>query len=215
MATMFEVPQQALVEGVKEELKNVKEIQPPTWAAFVKTGAHRERVPSQEDWWHMRAASVLRLIALRGPIGVSKLRVKYGGKKNRGVKPERFRIASGNILRKVLQQLEKAGLAKQAEAGVHKGRVITPAGQKLLDKAATGIAKLKPKAEVKAKPEAKKEEKPKAEAKPKAEEKAKPEAKKKEEKPKAEAKPEAEEKAKPEAKKEEEGKKEEKPAAEE
>ncbi|MCK5025028.1 MAG: 30S ribosomal protein S19e, partial [Nanoarchaeota archaeon] len=153
MATMFDVPQQELVEGVKEELKHSKEIQPPSWAVFVKTGASRERVPSQDDWWYMRAASVLRLIALRGPIGVSKLRVKYGGKKNRGVKPARFRIASGNILRKILQQLEKAGLAKQAEAGVHKGRVITPAGQKLLDKAATGIAKLKPKAEVKAKPE--------------------------------------------------------------
>ena len=173
MATMFDVSQQELVEGVKEELKNSKEIQPPSWAVFVKTGASRDRVPSQDDWWHMRAASVLRLIALRGPIGVSKLRVKYGGKKNRGVKPERFRIASGNILRKILQQLEKAGLAKQAEAGVHKGRVITPAGQKLLDKAATGIAKLKPKvevkekpAEVKAKPEEKKEKPAEVKAKP-------------------------------------------------
>ncbi|MEA3514870.1 MAG: 30S ribosomal protein S19e [Nanoarchaeota archaeon] len=170
MATMFDVPQQELVEGVKEELKNSKEIQPPSWAVFVKTGSSRERVPSQDDWWHMRAASVLRLIALRGPIGVSKLRVKYGGKKNRGVRPERFRIASGNILRKILQQLEKAGLAKQAEAGVHKGRVITPAGQKILDKAATQIAKLKPKPEVKAKPEVKKVEEGKKE-KPAAEEK--------------------------------------------
>ncbi len=161
MATMFDVSQQELVEKAKEELKKIKDIQPPSWAPFVRTGLHKERTPSQDDWWYMRAASVLRVIVLKGPIGVSKLRKRYGGKKDRGVRPGRFRIASGNIIRKILQQLDKAGLTKQAEIGVHKGRIITPAGQKLLDKAATELVKQKPKPEPKK--EAKKEEKPKPE----------------------------------------------------
>ena len=123
---------------------------------------HNERIPLQDDWWYRRAASILRIIALRGPIGVSKLRTRYGGKKNRGVRPERFRIASGNIIRKILQQLDSASLSKQAVIGVHKGRVITPSGQKLLDKCATDIFKNKPKAKPKAeepKQEKQKEEK--------------------------------------------------------
>ena len=74
MATLFNVSQQALVERLKEELKNISEVSPPEWAKIVKTGSHKERRPSQEDWWYLRAASILRIISLRGPIGVSKLR---------------------------------------------------------------------------------------------------------------------------------------------
>jgi ribosomal protein S19E (S16A) len=45
-------------------------------------------------------------------------------------------MASGNILRKILQQLEKAGLAKQAEVSGHKGRIITPKAASLINTAA-------------------------------------------------------------------------------
>jgi small subunit ribosomal protein S19e len=60
-----------------------------------------------------------------------------------GYKPSRFVKGSGNIARKSLQQLEKAGLIKQVQRGVHKGRVVTPVGQKLLDSIATQISKVK------------------------------------------------------------------------
>ena len=198
MANIFDVSQQALVEKTKEELKKLEEIKPPQWAAFVKTGVHKERTPSEEDWWYMRAASVLRVVAMTGPIGVAKLRTRYGGKKDRGVKPSAFRVASGNILRKILQQLDKAGLTKQVEIGVHKGRVITPAGSKLLSLAAGQLPKPeKPK-------EPKKEAKPKEEKKPEAADK--PKAEPKEEKKPAQAEPAAkepkEDKAAQEAKKE-------------
>jgi small subunit ribosomal protein S19e len=93
------------------------------------------------DWWHVRAAAVLRSVGRLGPVGVSKLRGKYGGKKNRGHKPNQFQKGSGNIIRKVLQQLEAAKLIKQTKVGVHKGRVLTPEGHSLLDKAAVGIMK--------------------------------------------------------------------------
>jgi small subunit ribosomal protein S19e len=102
---------------------------------------HKERPPLKEDWWYMRAASVLRKVSILGPVGVEKLRTKYGGKKNRGHKTEHRFKGSGNIVRKVLQQLEKAGLIKKGDKGVHKGRVITPKGISLIDKAAVRIYK--------------------------------------------------------------------------
>jgi len=138
---IYDVNPQSLVKRTAEELKKVSAIKPPVWANFVKTGMSRERQPMQNDWWHIRAASVLRRIFKDGPIGTEKLRTKYGGRKNMGMAPEHFFPAGGSHLRKILQQLEKAGLAKQVEKGVHKGRVITPQGMKLLETAANAIMK--------------------------------------------------------------------------
>lgn len=139
MPTIFDVSTNDLLAQVAKDLKEVPEIQPPEWAAYVKTGVHKERAPQDPDWWYMRSAAILRTVRMKGPIGVSKLRTKYGGRKNRGHKPDAFRLASGNVLRKVLQQLEKAGLLKQAVKGVHKGRVATPKGISLLDQSAGKI----------------------------------------------------------------------------
>ena len=145
---MYDVDPQELISKAAEELKKIPEMKAPLWAAFVKTGMHKERPPVNEDWWYFRGASVLRSIYRFGPVGVSKLRTKYGGKKNRGVKKEHFYKGSGSILRKALQQLEKAGLVKFAEKGVHKGRVITPKGKTFLDKIATQIHGIRPKQEI-------------------------------------------------------------------
>ncbi|MGB9675049.1 MAG: 30S ribosomal protein S19e [Candidatus Nanoarchaeia archaeon] len=140
MTSPLDVPAQELAKEVAQELK--QKIKPPAWAQFVKTGVHKERPPLAEDWWFTRAASILRTIYRYGPIGVSRLRTKYGGAKNRGVKPERFRKASGAIIRKILQQLETAGYITKSNTK-KKGRVITPAGLSLLTKAALKIKKLK------------------------------------------------------------------------
>jgi len=169
MATIYDVDQQELIEKAAEELKKNENIQPPEWAGYVKTGVHKERSPASEDWWYMRSASVLRIIYKQGPVGVAKLRVRYGGKQRRGHKPARFARGSGSIIRKVLQQLEKAGYLKKEDKAAHKGRIISPQGKSFLDKVASSIYKKvgKPKVEVKevAKPEVKKEA-PKVEAKP-------------------------------------------------
>ena len=149
-----------LIKRTAEQLK--KQIQKPAWSDYVKTGAHNERPPSDRDWWYVRAAAVLRAIAKLGPIGVSKLRTKYGGARNRGVKPEQFRKGSGAVIRKILQQLEKAQLIKQDVIGKRKGRVITAAGKKLLQSVAKEIQKEapKPKAPVPVAPPKKEEPKP-------------------------------------------------------
>ena len=157
MTTMYDVEAQELIEKAAEELKKIPEISAPEWAPFVKTGMHKERPPVNNNWWHIRVASVLRTVYRLGPVGVSKLRNKYGGKKNRGVKKEHFFKGSGNILRKSLQQLEKAGFVKFAEKGVHKGRIITPKGKSFLDKIAAQMQGQMPKQESKSlqKPETK------------------------------------------------------------
>ena len=124
-----------LINKAAEELKKIESIKAPDWARFCKTSCAKERPPVDRDWWYKRSASMLRRLYIsKGPIGVSKLRKKYGDRTNRGHKPDKFYRGSGNIARKILQQLEKSGFAKKAEIGVHKGRVITPRGKSFLDK---------------------------------------------------------------------------------
>ncbi|MBS3064477.1 MAG: 30S ribosomal protein S19e [DPANN group archaeon] len=137
MVSLFDVSPQVLAKETATELKG--KFEAPSWASIVKTGANKERPPLQSDWWHLRAASILRTIYKDGPVGVSKLRSRYGSRKNRGVKPHKFTKASGNIIRKILQQLEKTGLVQQKKIGVHKGRIITPAGASLLSRAASKV----------------------------------------------------------------------------
>ena len=129
----------ALIEAVAEELKKLPEVEAPEWSQFVKTGVDRVLPPSNDDWWYVRAASVLRKVAIIGPVGVNKLRRKYGGRYRRGYKPAKFSQGSGKIIRVVLQQLEKAGLIKQTVVHGHKGRVIEAKGTTLLALAAKGL----------------------------------------------------------------------------
>lgn len=131
MASHYDIDPQVLVPAVAAKLESVLGAV-PVWTNFVKTGHGKERLPVQENWWYLRAASVLRTVALKGPIGVAKLRVRYGCRKRRGHKPEEFSLASGNILRKILQQLEVAGFVVNQKEGVHKGRRLTPKGEALL-----------------------------------------------------------------------------------
>ena len=153
MVSIYSVDPNSLIEKVAQELKKSDLVQPTDWAKFVKTGVAKERPPVDEDWWYIRAASILRSVFKLGPVGVSKLRTKYGSKKNRGVKPEKFKIASGNIIRTILQQLEKEGLVMQNKDDKRKGRVISPKGQSLLEKAAASLSeKRSSKSAVKKKP---------------------------------------------------------------
>ena len=129
------------IEQIAQDMKEISEISAPDWAQFVKTGPHKQRQPQNKDWWHMRVAAVLRTVGARGPVGVNKLRKKYGGRQRRGHKPARFARAGGSVLRKSLQQLEKAGLVQQVDLKGHKGRVVTAKGQSLLAQTAKKVTK--------------------------------------------------------------------------
>ena len=139
MANALEVNANELIKRVATQLKENKEIQPPVWAGIVKTGRHVERPPVEKDWWYTRSAAVLRSVYKLGPIGTSKLRTKYGGRKNRGYKPEHFYRGSGAIIRRVLQQLETAGLVKSMQNAKNPGRKMTPQGKSFIDKIASQI----------------------------------------------------------------------------
>jgi small subunit ribosomal protein S19e len=141
MTHIMQVDPQKLIVLTSKQLKSQKLVEPLDWAPFVKTGIAKERLPVDSDWWYVRSAALLRSVARLGPVGTQKLRTKYGSRKNRGHKPEKFYKASGSIIRKILQQLEKSQLIKQVQVGVHKGRVLTPKGVSFLDKIAVGIAK--------------------------------------------------------------------------
>ena len=137
MPTPYDVPPAILIERLAKYLKdNVDAVRPPEWALYVKTGVHKERPPQNSDWWYIRCASLLRKVYVKGPIGVEHLRAEYGGRKDRGVKPEHTRKGSGAIIRKALQQLEEAGLVETVKG---EGRIVTPEGRSLLDSLSTEI----------------------------------------------------------------------------
>lgn len=121
-----------------EALKEFPEFKEPEWLAFVKSGPAKERPIEDAEFWHKRSASILRQIYLRGVVGVSRLRTRYGSKKIRGARPEEFRKSSGKIIRKILQQSDEAGLTEIAKdiKGVRKrkpGRQLTQKGKSFLE----------------------------------------------------------------------------------
>jgi len=131
MTTVYDVPASELIGKVSDKLKDMEGIMPPEWAVFVKTGVNRGLPPDDPDWWYVRCASILRRVYMDGPVGVSRLKTVYGGKKRRGSKPPRFKRGSGAVLRKALGGLEKVGFIESSKGG----RSITATGQSFLDNA--------------------------------------------------------------------------------
>lgn len=138
MATMYDVPADALIEALAEDLED--RLEEPDWAEFTKTGVNRELPPEQEDFWAVRAASLLRKVADTGPVGVERLSTEYGGTKSGS---NRYQVASDkrtdgsrNLIRTILQQLEDEDLVETAEG---QGRRITAEGRSLLDDTAGDV----------------------------------------------------------------------------
>lgn len=144
--SVYEIPADEFNGSLAETLKQREEFKMPEWAAFVKTSTARARPPVETDWWYKRAASILRQLYIKGVVGVGRLRTRYGGRKNRGMRPEEFRKASGKIIRIILQQAEKAGLVEKFK-GKKSGRQLTQKGKEFLDsieKWAVNIGETKP-----------------------------------------------------------------------
>ncbi len=140
MTSVKDVNPHTLINMVASDLKDNKGVKMPEFAVFVKTGSHRERAPDNPDWWFVRMASILRKVYISGNVNVNSLRNYYGGRKNRGVRPEIFRKSGGKIIRVCLQDLEKLGYVKISDQ--KNGRIITPKGQKYLDQMASNLLKV-------------------------------------------------------------------------
>lgn len=130
---MYDVPPRPLLERLAVHLKSEGKIAPPEWGSFVRTGVHTEKAPVQADWWYLRVAAILRKVYILGPIGTSRLAAEFGGARDDGSAPYHARKGSRNIVRTALQQLEAAGYTTVREK---RGRVLSPQGQKLLDRLA-------------------------------------------------------------------------------
>jgi len=134
MSIVYELPANEYNQKLAEALKQFPEFEQPEWSLYVKTGTAKKRPPQEEDFWFKRAASILRQAYVQKTIGVNRLKTRYGSKKNRGMKPERFRKASGKIIRTILQQAEAAGLLeKTKEIGRKAGRKLTDKGKELME----------------------------------------------------------------------------------
>lgn len=121
-----------------QALKQIPEFKAPEWVRFVKSSSSKERPIEEEDFWHKRAASILKQIYTQKVVGVNRLRTKYGSKKNRGFKPERFVKAGGKIIRNILQQADKAGFTesvKELRGSKEKrmGRKLTEKGKRFME----------------------------------------------------------------------------------
>ncbi len=121
--------------ALAEALKKLPEFKQPEWIIFVKSGTSKQRPIQDVDFWYKRAASILRQIYVKKIVGVQRLRTRYGGRKDMGMKPPRFKKSSGKIIRVLLQQSEAAGLLEKS-AGKKPGRQLTKKGKEFLESVA-------------------------------------------------------------------------------
>lgn len=137
MTTVHDVPAEAYIAALQEELADEDAIEAPEWAAVAKTSVDRELPPEDPDWWTERVAAICRRVYTDGPIGVSKLKNIYGGLKRNGMEPAHHEQGSGSVIRAALQQLEDAGLVEQQASD---GRVVSADGRSRLDAIADDVA---------------------------------------------------------------------------
>jgi small subunit ribosomal protein S19e len=134
---VYDLNQQEYNLKLAEALRKISEIKEPEWVMFVKSGMSKERPIEDVDFWHKRTASVLKQIYKKKIVGVSRLRTKYGSKKDRGMRPSKFKKAGGKIIRVILQQLDSAGFTEKIPAvkGTRKkaGRQLTAKGKEFME----------------------------------------------------------------------------------
>jgi small subunit ribosomal protein S19e len=133
---IYDVPASMLLAEIAKDLKT--KIKQPEFTKYIKTGAHKERAPYNPDWFYTRMASMLYRVYKEGQIGTGALRTYYGGRRNKGVKPEKKVKAGGKAIRLGLQLLEKEGLIKKGK----KGRTITTKGEKYLFQKAKEVSNI-------------------------------------------------------------------------
>jgi small subunit ribosomal protein S19e len=134
LPTPYDIPASEFIPRLTKYIKdNIDQVQPPEWSSIVKTSTHTQLQPQDPDWWFTRAASILRKVYIDGPVGIEHLRADYGGRKSLGVRRQHTRKGGGSNIRKILQQLEAAGLVEKTKAD---GRTLTKEGRRALDKIA-------------------------------------------------------------------------------
>ncbi|EIJ89792.1 small subunit ribosomal protein S19e [Nematocida parisii] len=137
-----EICPEQFIDILSKSLKEEKKIEKPVEADHIKTGHGRELAPVSEDWYHVRAASLLRKLymeELTNPekskygFGVMWFARAYGGAKNNGHKPSHTVSGSKSLVRRILQSLETVKLVSKVSLG---GRKLTQTGHAYLQEIA-------------------------------------------------------------------------------
>lgn len=128
-----------LIDILAKALKEDKKLPKPKEAAYIKTGHGRELAPENEDWYYVRAASILRKLYMEELINPEKSKYGYGvlwfariygGSKNNGHKPSHTVTGSKSVVRRILQSLEHIKLVSKLSDG---GRKLSPEGLSFLE----------------------------------------------------------------------------------
>lgn len=133
-ATVKDCAPAAFIKEFADHLKNKQEFEVPVYADLIKTGIHKDNAPYDPDWFYIRAAAVARQVYVHRGIGVGALRRHFGGAQRRGTRRQRTVVASGGLIRNILQQLETLGYVEKVDTDG--GRVVTKEGQAALDQVA-------------------------------------------------------------------------------
>jgi len=139
--SIYIIEPEKFIKELAQKLKEIPEIKPPKGSQFWKTGFFKELAPvDSENFWYIRAASLLRKIKKLGPIGVNRLKKRYSGRNRKGQGRNHSARSAGKIIRVALQQLEQAKLLYKKEK---EGRILTPEGTSLLERTAYSILRNK------------------------------------------------------------------------
>lgn len=108
-----DVKASTFVRAYAAHLKRSGKLDTPEWVSVVKTGISKQLAPMDPDWFYIRVASIARRIYMKPGTGVGELRTIHGSAKNSGSRPSHHCKASGIIIRKALQSLEKLKLLEK------------------------------------------------------------------------------------------------------
>ncbi|KAJ2079949.1 Protein component of the small (40S) ribosomal subunit [Coemansia sp. RSA 988] len=136
--TVKDVSSQEFIKAYAAHLKRSGKLEVPEWTEYAKTGSFKELGPYDPDWFYVRAAAIARHIYIRGGVGIGALAKRMGDSKRRGTRPNHHANASTNVIRKIIQGLEKLGLLEKHADG---GRKVTSAGQRDLDRISVQVVK--------------------------------------------------------------------------
>lgn len=135
-----DVPADVFNLALADILKREKKFEFPRWAEHVKTGCNREMPPTQENWYFIRAAAILRQAYLHKTVTVEKLRFRFGGNQHPACTPEHHRRSSGKIIRSILQSLCDLGYLKHEDGSSESPRCLSKKGMDILRGVARDVA---------------------------------------------------------------------------
>ncbi|XP_067934965.1 small ribosomal subunit protein eS19-like [Watersipora subatra] len=137
MPGVKDVDQQKFVVALAAFFKKSGKMKPMNNSDIIKLAHFKQMAPNDPDWFYVRAASIARHLYMRAPCGVGGFTKIYGGSKNRGTRPSLYCRGSGNVARKILQQLEGLKMVEQHEDG---GRRLSSTGRRDLDRIAAQMS---------------------------------------------------------------------------